>query len=798
MRKIFIIVFVLGLQNSFSTYAQKFESLENFTVKSNDYFSEDRENVFLHLNKTSLLPGETLWFSAYTLETVSKLPSKNAVNLEVSIFEENGQLVESKTILLENGAGSGFFEFNKEIYLDGNFLITASTTYQKNFKENLAFKQIFEILGTAKEKNENLVLDLDLQMLPEGGHLLDGAENVVGVKLLNSKGRGVPFKNALVKNRAGIILEKFDSNIFGHGKFKLLVDANEDYTLTVSTENKNTIIKNIPKPELTGVLLAVKNNETGGSSINLRTNKRSSQSLIGKTYTVVLHQNDQLGTQLVEFTENKLEFILNLKKEDLFSGVNTVTVFNEDFLPVAERLFYNLKTDERLNLKARFFDNLGDSIKIAVKSTVPNTESIVSISVLPQNNISNIPWNSTISSFKLKPFIKGDLENGYYYFAEDVDFEKRAKDLDLLLLTQGWSAYDWQNIYNGKPEIFYPPQRGYEIRGRIVNKVNKNERKLLISAENSFNEVVEISPDNSFELENNILFEDTRLTYQSFNDKTQQFSRPNIVTTILPAKKTDIKIDVSKIFSKSPSIKSTEKDAIIIPDNFIQGTTLLESVNLKSSISKEKIDRKFSAAYASETIITPEISNSVNYIVNYIRLKGFDVAGDALGITIFSRRAGSINSQFKYSPVVFFDGAQLSSTQEQGTILGNLRTEDVESIYINKSGAGYGSLGAGGVIKIKTKTSYSSSNITSNRLVYRISHGFAKNKQFYAPNYVDYSNSIFASFGTIHWIPKLELRNTTEKTFKVLNTLTPNLMLYIEGFDVDGKLISEIITVPVK
>ena len=43
------------------------------------------ENIHLHLNKTSFLQGERLWFKAYVRDQNSKLPSLATTNLHVGI-----------------------------------------------------------------------------------------------------------------------------------------------------------------------------------------------------------------------------------------------------------------------------------------------------------------------------------------------------------------------------------------------------------------------------------------------------------------------------------------------------------------------------------------------------------------------------------------------------------------------------------------------------------------------------------------------------------------------------------------
>ena len=49
------------------------------------------------------------------------------------------------------------------------------------------------------------------------------------------------------------------------------------------------------------------------------------------------------------------------------------------------------------------------------------------------------------AAFLLTPYLKGYIEKPSYYF-NNTD-RKKLIELDLLLLTQGWSKYDWNDIF---------------------------------------------------------------------------------------------------------------------------------------------------------------------------------------------------------------------------------------------------------------------------------------------------------------------------------------------------------------
>ena len=54
-----------------------------------DYIDAPREVVYLHLNKSTYIKGESIGFTAYVLDKKDKKPSLLTTNLYVSIEDEN-------------------------------------------------------------------------------------------------------------------------------------------------------------------------------------------------------------------------------------------------------------------------------------------------------------------------------------------------------------------------------------------------------------------------------------------------------------------------------------------------------------------------------------------------------------------------------------------------------------------------------------------------------------------------------------------------------------------------------------
>ena len=87
-----------------------------------DYFSNTREVPYLHLNKTSFLQGEEIWFKAYVQEQNSNKLHSTTTNLYVSIFNDKASLIKQKLIQITDGVGRGNFLLDST-YTDSNYFL---------------------------------------------------------------------------------------------------------------------------------------------------------------------------------------------------------------------------------------------------------------------------------------------------------------------------------------------------------------------------------------------------------------------------------------------------------------------------------------------------------------------------------------------------------------------------------------------------------------------------------------------------------------------------------------------------
>ncbi|WP_152596229.1 hypothetical protein [Algibacter lectus] len=494
----------------------------------------ERETIFTHFNKSRFFEGEEIWFKTYIYNNNYQIPFESTTNIYVSIFNESGNIITSKLLYASKGYANGNFLI-EEKFTPGIYFVKTSTNWMKNFKEDLSHVQMIEIIGDRQEDNVNLVSEskYDLQFLPEGGHIVEDVNNTIGFKLLNNKGNGVAIKEGTVFDENKNIITTFKSNQFGLGKFSLNAKASTNYSVSISLATSEIITRPIGIIEKKGVSFkaAVTNNDN--VIIALETNNFTIRDLIGKSYYLLVHRGGgQIIKLKIDFVENQLKYFLRLKKPELLPGINILTLVNENYKPVAERLvFNNLKTPIK-EIMVEGIETQKDSSTVKLRTNI-NTEinPSFSVSVLPASNESYNSQSTIMTSFLLTPYINGNIENPYYYFSNND--HKTLYDLDLLLLNQGWSRYNWDDIFKAPLSVNYVFETGFVIKGSLNSyKQKAGDLIVLSSSENQIHESG-IIENSTFTFENLFFADDTSINF-SLKNKNGKLTKPFVYANIFP------------------------------------------------------------------------------------------------------------------------------------------------------------------------------------------------------------------------------------------------------------------------
>lgn len=592
--KKYLLILSLFLFNSLNS-----QTSEIIDSSYQEYFKKTREIPHLHLNKTSFLSGENIWFQAYVLDQNSEQLHNATSNLYVSIFDENSNLKDQHLIPIENGIGSGNILIDST-FTNETYYIKASTNWMKNFNEDNAYFQKIEIIkDESSEKNSQKNEKYDFQLFPEGGHLLANTYNKIGILIKDGNNKGIRIKKGHVKDENGNVIDSFSTNQFGIGMAFLPFNENQKYIFEAITKENQKIEAHTPTVEKLGITLNLANDiENNRFLLNIATNSNTLKNIKEKKYKIFIHNTRKYIQSFIDFKEDKKEYSFILEKNNILEGINIITVFNEENKPILERLFFNESSRILSNsLKTSIENTNYDSIKIKIQNNHKGKISL-STSFLPLKTKAYNPENSIASSFLLTPFISGAIENPNYYFTSAN--KNRLTDLDLLLLTQGWSKYKWDDIFNNPPSEVYKFENGIDITLKISQKVATDNIFVINSDENKFHGALPFTKENIYTIKNSFFIKNSTIHFSM--KKNNNF----------------YKIGPSLSFSShslSDKLNLTQQKAIFKNSNF---SSLLEndsfSIEEKNSIKNESKSSNFTYNYTTSRWSTYPIRKRIPVI----------------------------------------------------------------------------------------------------------------------------------------------------------------------------------------
>src|SRR5690625_2232707 len=80
--------------------------------------------------------------------------------------------------------------------------------------------------------------------------------------------------------------------------------------------------------------------------------------------------------------------VIQTPKKSLTTGVNTITIFDENFNPLLERQIFYGKNLKRINLEQKIIKGTKDSMTFELRTLGKHENFNISLSVLPETTIS--------------------------------------------------------------------------------------------------------------------------------------------------------------------------------------------------------------------------------------------------------------------------------------------------------------------------------------------------------------------------------------------------------------------------
>ena len=752
-----------------------------------------KEKVYVHTNKTSYFPDDVIRFKAYVGDSIN-LPSAQTQILEVKLFDGEGTQLFDRTVAIARGTGSGQFELNDAI-APGTYYLQARTNYMRNFGEEHQYLQEITILGKETfniSKEERL--KYDIQLFPEGGHLIEDVQNILAIKA-TANGRSIDFQG-IITNEKGETIATFQNEHEGLGSCRFVYKKGETYSAKIKVQD--TLLEQaVPVALAKGVSLEVDTSDEDNLKVYLKTNEATFYDQVYSNYTLLYHQDRQLF-QLVSVARlDSINGLLETNKNIFLDGVHTVTLFADD-QPIAERKFY-IETDQKksfVSLEKSKIDSDSITYRLLSKGKKKNLDVDLSVSILQKNSEAVNVKNTISSAFLLTPYVRGYVENPAYYF--DTENKKRKEHLDLLLLTQGWTGYTLNEVIEAiSPIEKYTFETGFELKGKIKGEI---KRKNLVLIPDNFNIIdrVKLQGRPEFIFQNLSVFKgDTvRVAYQNWLGKIikpskieyDTIQKRNVSTLIIPIR-TKAPNGEKNIIGLSNKTKKYAANAWNddTPPRNIDGTINLEEVVVTEKKRSERYLQRRKVIKKYEPIVSdigkyydlpiPKESNNFNMsLLDFLASQGY--------------RPATVNNVEYYLKGPFGDpsfvsiNGRLVEPEELRSI--QLQMKDIENVMVNNIKTGLS------IFQVFTSESYGrDTTVLFDKFV--ITNGFDRAKKYYTPLYV-FDRSRPIDLLEVDWKPYVKTNRKGEVSFKIAKDDRVNSLLFlIQGFSNEGHLISKTI-----
>ncbi|TCC91769.1 hypothetical protein EZ428_08425 [Pedobacter frigiditerrae] len=431
------------------------------------------EKTYVQTDRVYYSTGEDVWFSAYLVNGKSTSLTSTSNNLYVELINSKDQLIDSKLIRMNAGLGNGDFKL-KDTLQTGWYNIRAYTNWMRNFGNDFVFQKKIYVTNTLKTSTSQTANPIvtsskkSITFFPEGGSLVEGLTSIVAFKTNDEIGNGLKAKGSVISSK-GDTVTTFQSTEAGMGIFAFTPLPDEKYKVDgfYGTEKFTSAL---PVALKKGISLHL-TTDSANIKASIITNEVTFAEVQGKPISIIIkHAGDNVYTGSITLTKTNASVTIPTK--DLPAGIAVVTLLDHLGRPNSERLVY-IQSANKINLTV----NPDKATYAAREKVTLNVKAINSLGQPIKTNLSLavvdgiIPTDASniVSYLMLQSEIKGEIKNADQYF--DPQNTGRFKQLDLLLLTQGWREYLWRKLADTSIKISEMPEPGITIRGSVREKL---------------------------------------------------------------------------------------------------------------------------------------------------------------------------------------------------------------------------------------------------------------------------------------------------------------------------------------
>jgi hypothetical protein len=742
----------------FTKWDQKFDNVQQINVFK-IAFADKQKKPYANAKVTFeiLLAGRT----------VEKGEATTNSSGEINIASKNSKLQTSK------------FTITTQIRLPNN------TTVKKEFYSSNSLK------------------DIDVQFFPEGGHLVNGLLNKVGLKCIGIDGKGKSVKGKIIDEEGNELFE-VETNKLGIGSFTITPSASKTYRLKFTDDDNPEKLVLLPLGEKSGTVISIKNTDTSKIFVKIFL---TPDLLANRTYFFIAQQNGKIHyTTKINPTTQIIS--LTVPKRDLASGILQLSLLSSSFLPLNERVVFINQNSDKINIKLGGLSNsypLRGKVDLKLNTEINNKPIQGSFSISVTNssivkpdidNESNILTNLLLTSD-----LKGYVEEPNYYFTDNSI--QRLEDLDNLLLTQGWRKVSWEPIIKA---IDFPVEKNLQISGLLTSfgrPVPNGKIKLLSSNGGFFSLDTLSNASGNFIFDKIEFLDSNKFILQAKGEKNN--------------KPVDIEMNVvaNALMTENPNAGDIEPNINNVLDEYLKQSDhyfeeqakrgllsksiVLDEVKITQKKTGDPVFGNLSWSYRADDSFTQEDFKNARSLKDFLggSLSGVRIEdGQALAFSRKLLEEGGVD--FSPKPMaVIVNGVNFSTNQFN---LEAINVGDIESLEIFRKipeSASHWLKEGDGVITLTLK--HGAVFNKSSGVINFEPKGFALTRTFYSPKYDIIQDDKPDLRNTVLWEPNLITTTQGEGNLSYFNTDVPGIYrIVVEGIDTNGNLARKVLTYEVK
>lgn len=444
------------------------------------------EKIYVHTDKSIYTNGETIWYKVYLVDGILHKPSSKSEVIHVELWDERDTLIVRQKLASDGLGAEGSLIIPTELKT-GTLLIRAYTRYMLNERKPNPFQkeipvvqQQFGSMGNPHLGNDTKFQNGDpgpgriskkkipmVRFYPEGGDLVSGLSNVLGIKAVDQEGNGLVLQGTL-QDTTGLTVGFFNTYDTGLGKVTFAPKPGMGYQATVYFSGEEYHFP-LPKAVSKGHVLNIRNN---GDHIILKVTTNLPSHLQG-TFLVGHFRGDTFFKRSGK-AEDGNTYSVKLNTHRLLNGIAHFTLFDIQGKPVCERLVFIDHPLNEVNMDiVPHSKTYGKREKVSLDIRTSDAsgiglESNFSLSVVTASN--RLPASMPDMNIKSWLLLNSDLGNtvedaGYFFENES---RKRKFELDALMLTHGWRRFSWEDFLGGNhaPKGAFLPEK---VEGTLVN-----------------------------------------------------------------------------------------------------------------------------------------------------------------------------------------------------------------------------------------------------------------------------------------------------------------------------------------